>query len=168
MKIAVSSCLLGNNVRYDGDNKHNDIILYELSKQFDFIPFCPEDIAFGTPRESIRILFNDAQQKIITSNKLQQDLTLELSQAITVELNRLSKEPICGVIFKSKSPSCGLSSAVIENNGTMEENQDGLFAASVKNIYPLLPMIEESDLIDEQLKNQFISLAITYHKGLLY
>ncbi len=163
MKIAVSSCLLGNRVRFDSGHKHDRFITDELSRYAQFIPFCPENLAFGNPRPSLRMV-RDNTTLIIQSNKDYSDLTGTLLQASHDDLSRLKEEPLSAIIFKSKSPSCGLNSAkAYLPNGFAEGKEDGLFAALCKEHFPLLPMEEEGRLNDPWLRENFIMQVFAYH-----
>lgn len=156
MKIAVSACLLGEKIRFDGGHKHERFVTDELGKFAKFVPFCPEHIAFGTPRPTIRLLKNESTL-YVQSNKDQSDLTARLRETSEQELTKITKEPLCGIIFKSKSPSCGMGSAkVYLENGMCEGKDDGIFAAMCRERYPLLPMEEEGRLQDAWLKENFI------------
>lgn len=163
MKIAVSSCLLGNKVRFDSGHKHDHFITDELSQYAQFVPFCPENLAFGNPRPSLRMV-RDEKGMIIQSNKDGSDLTSTLLSASHDDLSRLNEEPLSAIIFKSKSPSCGLSSAkAYLSNGFVEGKEDGLFAGLCKERFPLLPMEEEGRLNDPWLRENFIMQLFAYH-----
>lgn len=162
MRIAVSSCLLGNKVRFDSGHKHDRFITDELGQYAEFVPFCPEDLAFGHPRPSIRIVRTD-EGGIVQSNRDGADLTTPLMHASDAELERVKAKPISAIIFKSKSPSCGLGSAkVYLPNGFAEGKSDGLFAAMCKEAFPLLPMEEEGRLNDLWLRENFIMQLFAY------
>jgi uncharacterized protein YbgA (DUF1722 family)/uncharacterized protein YbbK (DUF523 family) len=156
MKIAVSGCLLGEKIRFDGGHKHDPFITEALGHFAQFVPFCPEHSAFGTPRLSIHLLRYDNTLQV-RSNKDQSDLTARLSETSAQELSKITKEPLCGIIFKSKSPSCGMGSAKIYlENGLCEGKNDGIFASMCRERYPLLPMEEEGRLQDPWLRENFI------------
>ncbi|MDO9057316.1 MAG: DUF523 and DUF1722 domain-containing protein [Sulfuricurvum sp.] len=162
MKIAVSSCLLGEKIRFDGGHKHDHFVTDELGRFAQFVPFCPEHLAFGTPRPSIRLLRSE-NQLIVQSNKDQVDLTQRLLETSRNELSKISNEPLCGIIFKSKSPSCGLNSAkTYLDNGFCEGKEDGIFAAMCRERYPLLPMEEEGRLQDAWLRENFVMQLFAY------
>jgi len=164
MKIAVSSCLLGNRVRFDGGHKHDHFITDELSRYAQFIAFCPENLAFGNPRPSLRMVRDDKSGLLIQSNKDGTDLTHTLLAASHDDLSRLKEEPLCAIIFKSKSPSCGLKSAkAYLPNGFSEGKEDGIFARLCKEHFPLLPMEEEGRLNDPWLRENFIMQLFAYH-----
>ncbi len=162
MKIAVSSCLLGNKVRFDSGHKHDHFITDELSRYAEFIPFCPENLAFGNPRPSVRVI-RDENNFIIQSNKDESDLTDALRKASHTDLETIDQHALCGIIFKSKSPSCGLNSAkAYLPNGFAEGKTDGMFAGLCKKKYPLLPMEEEGRLNDPWLRENFIMQVFAY------
>lgn len=164
MKIAVSACLLGHKLRYDGGHKHEHFITDELGQFADFIPFCPEHLAFGTPRPSIRLVHQN-HELYAQSNKEGTDLTQPLFTACEEELTTISNEPLCGIIFKSKSPSCGMKSAkVYLENGYCEGKENGLFASMCLEHYPLLPMEEEGRLQDPWLRENFIMQLFAYDR----
>ncbi|MBP6497902.1 MAG: DUF523 domain-containing protein, partial [Campylobacteraceae bacterium] len=107
MQIAVSSCLLGEPIRYDKSGQRDKFITDKLSKYMTFIPFCPEHLAFGTPRQTIRIVLEDEQKRVYTVFS-HEEVTQKIHDAIQIELAKITKHEICGIILKSKSPSCGL------------------------------------------------------------
>jgi len=163
MKIAVSSCLLGEKVRFDSGHKHDHFITDELSRYARFVPFCPENLAFGNPRPSLRMV-RDKDGLVIQSNKDGSDLTSTLLSASHDDLSRLKEQPLSGIIFKSKSPSCGLSSAkAYLSNGFVEGKENGLFAGLCKEHFPFLPMEEEGRLNDPWLRENFIMQLFSYH-----
>ena len=164
MKIAISACLLGEKVRFDGGHKRDRFITDQLQKFASFLPFCPEAKAFGTPRPSLRLI---AEQTGTTlrCNKTHNDLTENLRIQNEKELSMLQTTPLSGIIFKSKSPSCGFGSAKIYlPNGFSEGKDDGLFVRTCKEAFPLLPMEEESRLQDPWLRENFIMQLFAYDR----
>jgi len=162
MKIAVSACLLGEKIRFDGGHKHEHFITDELGKFAEFVPFCPEHLAFNTPRPSVRLVRHEGDIHV-NSNKDGSDLTEALLKTSRDELSKISHENLCGIIFKSKSPSCAKGSAKIYlENGFCEGKEDGLFASLCKERYPLLPMEEEGRLQDPWLRENFIMQLFAY------
>lgn len=162
MNIAVSACLLGQNVRYDGGHKRDRFITDELSRYASFIPFCPEAIAFGTPRSSIRLASRD-DTVFVLSNKNNFDLTRQLLEKAYEEMHKIAGVKLSGIIFKSKSPSCGMGSAkTYLENGNVDTQSDGVFVTICKEKFPLLPMEEESRLQDERLRENFMMHLFAY------
>jgi uncharacterized protein YbgA (DUF1722 family)/uncharacterized protein YbbK (DUF523 family) len=162
MKIAVSGCLLGEKVRFDKGHKRDGFIMDELSAYATYISFCPEHLAFGSPRPSIRMV-KDNEQLDVFSNKTGGKLTSTLSEASQSELDKLKLENIRGIIFKSKSPSCGLkSSKVYLPNGFAEGKDDGVFASLCKKEFGYLPMEEKGRLCDPWLRENFVMQLFAY------
>ena len=162
MNIAVSACLLGEKVRFDGGHKHDRFVTDELGRYASFVPFCPEAIAFGTPRPSIRLVNTEDGYRIV-SNKNGADLTKELQERSYEELYKISDKKLSGIIFKSKSPSCGMGSAkAYLQNGFADSKADGIFVALCKEKFPLLPMEEEGRLQDDWLRENFIMQLFAY------
>lgn len=162
MRLAISSCLLGNRVRFDKGHKLDHFITDELSLYAEYVSFCPEDSAFGSPRPSVRLVHGESDCRVV-SNKNGADLTTALHKASQTELEHIQKEPLCGIIFKSKSPSCGLNSAkAYLENGFAEGKTDGVFAKLCKTHFNLLPMEEEGRLNDPWLRENFVMQLFAY------
>ena len=162
MKIAVSACLLGEKIRFDGGHKHDRFITDELGRYAEFVPFCPEHLAFGTPRPSLRMVREEGTF-VIRSNKDGSDLTGILEKASQQALSALDAQKLGGIIFKAKSPSCGLGSAkAYLPNGFAEGKSSGLFADLCRAYYPLLPMEEEGRLSDPWLRENFVMQLFAY------
>lgn len=162
MNIAVSACLLGDKVRYDGGHKHDRFITDELGRYAVFISFCPEALAFGTPRPSIKLLNKD-DKILVISNKNSLDLSQQLLEKSYQEAEKIAGKKISGIIFKSKSPSCGMGSAkVYLDNGFAGSKTDGMFVKICKEKFPLLPMEEEGRLNDHWLRENFIMQLFAY------
>lgn len=162
MQIAVSSCLLGERIRFDGGHKHDRFVTDELGNFAQFIPFCPEHLAFGTPRPTIRLV-NDKNGVEVHSSKTSENLTKSLLYTSNTELDRLKSVPLRAIIFKSKSPSCGLGSALVyRTNGYAEGKDDGIFAKLCREHFPLLPMEEEGRLCDPWLRENFVMQLFAY------
>ncbi len=162
MKIAVSGCLLGEEIRFDRGHKRDTFLVDELGKYAEFISFCPENLAFGTPRPTIRMVKEDDRVKIV-SNKDGKELGDPLLQASQRELEKIKAEEIRGIVFKSKSPTCGLkSSRVYLPNGFAAQKDDGVFASACKKEFDYLPMEEEGRLNDMWLRENFVMQLFAY------
>lgn len=162
MKIAVSGCLLGEQIRFDAGHKRERFITDELGKFSQFVSFCPEHLAFGTPRPTVRLVAVNGAV-VVRSNKTGDDLTDALMKTSHDELSKLEQEPLCGIIFKSKSPSCGMNSAKLYlENGMSDGKEDGVFMALCRDRYPLLPMEEEGRLQDAWLRENFVMQLFAY------
>ena len=163
--VATSSCLLGNNVRFNGANSHKKLITETLGSVFNLLPICPELAAgFGVPRPPIRLqqLLDNKNHQVI-SHDHQKNVTTALEKA---SLSIIDKLPVInGFILKKGSPSCGAGSVKLynERQGIISYKEDGVFVAQVKKKLPLLPIEDEGRLNDAYLKEHFIKrVFLTY------
>ncbi len=139
-RVAVSACLLGHLVRYDGGHKRDEEIV-DLANRFELVPVCPEDeVGMGTPREPIRI---DRRRRLVGARS-GKDHTDAMRAFARRRLDELG--PLDGWIFKARSPSCGLHTVEIESEGPVGR---GIFADAVTALRPELPVTEE-DAIDDR------------------
>jgi len=162
MLLAVSGCLLGHKVRFDKGHKRDSFIMDELSAYAEYVSFCPEDMAFGSPRPSIRVVEVKGEECIV-SNKTGEDLTEQLRASSQKDLDNIASHKLGGIILKSKSPSCGLGSAkVYLENGYASAKGDGVFAAMCKEKFPLLPIEDEGRLCDAWLRENFVMQLFAY------
>jgi len=163
IKLAVSSCLLGNEIRYNGGHKRDKFITETLSKYCEYEPFCPEDIAFGTPRDAIRLVQTKQNGLQVQKVNSGEDITTALRAGCDIELLKIDLDTISGIIFQAKSPSCGFGSAKIYlENGYSNGKTDGVFVSACKKKAPHLPMEEEARLIDPWLKENFMMQLFAY------
>lgn len=164
IKLGVSSCLLGEQVRYDGGHKHDRYITDVLGQYFRFVPVCPEvGCGLPIPRESMRLEGDPAAPRLMT-NKTRIDLTDQMLDYCNRTVEELAAEDLCGYIFKKDSPSSGLFRVKVYNNGMAAKNGSGLFAATMVKRFPLLPMEEEGRLHDPQLRENFIERVFSYRR----
>lgn len=163
MKLGVSSCLLGNLCRYDGAHAKDDYIVKILQNYFELVPYCPEHIVFGTPRDTIRLVQINDEVKVV-NNKTNDDVTEVLEKSALSCASQMQYDNLCGFILKSKSPTCGLERVKVyqEINAPSEKKGVGLFAQAIKNLYPYLPLEEEGRLNDDWLKENFLMQIFAY------
>ncbi len=160
MKIGVSSCLIGNKVRYDGKHQLQDSIV-ELMQEFELIPFCPEmAIGLGAPREKIQLIEINSQIHCVDQATQQKDYTQALRDCCEQEQHWLNQ--ISGYIFKTKSPSCGLTKVKTDYHGEIVANGQGIFAQQLIKKYPNLPIIEDDEFQDPLLAKQFLTKVKAY------
>jgi uncharacterized protein YbgA (DUF1722 family)/uncharacterized protein YbbK (DUF523 family) len=157
IKLGVSTCLLGEKVRFDGGHKHNRYVTQTLGQFFDFVPVCPEsECGLGIPREAMRLVGDASSPRLIT-NKTHIDHTDRMRSWSDQRLSALQKEDLCGFIFKKDSPSSGLHRVKVYNDkGQPVKNGRGLFAAAFTERFPRIPVEEEGRLNDSVLRENFI------------
>jgi len=158
IKIGVSSCLLGKEVRYNGGHSHDRYITDILGQYFSFVDVCPEvEAGFGIPRETLRLVGDPEAPRLLTS-RTGKDFTDIMQNWAQNKVVELEKENLCGFIFKSKSPSSGMERVkVYTEKGFPGSNKGvGLFARAFMAHFPLLPYEEEGRLHDAALRENFI------------
>lgn len=163
--VAISRCLLGENVRYNGDHKHNRFCTGVLAEFFEFVPICPEiEAGMPIPRKPIRLVLQpDSQIRAVESDNAEKDVTVALSQQ--ADLFVQDKKIVAGFIATPNSPSCGLFGVKLYlPNGNPINKTAGLFSARLQALNPLLPMEESGRLNDPGLRENFILRVYTYHR----
>jgi len=165
IKIGVSSCLLGNEVRFDGGHKHDRYITGTLGTFFEFVPVCPEvECGLSVPRESMRLVGEPESPRLIT-NKTGTDHTDKMNAWAQTKVELLAGENLCGFIFKSKSPSSGMERVkVYDKNNVPKAVGVGLFARAFMSRFPILPVEEEGRLHDLVLRENFIESVFVYKR----
>ena len=157
IKIGISSCLLGNSVRYDGGHKLDRFLTDTLGAFVEYVPVCPEtECGLGIPREPMRLEGNidDPGLIVIETGK---DITKKMKQWSIKRVNELKKEDLYGFIFKTRSPSCGIEQVnVFNDKGIPVKKGTGLFARQFMDRFPLIPVEDEERLHDPGLRENFI------------
>jgi uncharacterized protein YbgA (DUF1722 family)/uncharacterized protein YbbK (DUF523 family) len=164
IKVGISQCLLGANVRFDGGKKNDRFCQDDLSKLFEFTPLCPEvGIGLPIPRKAIRLIGDPANPSAVASNDASEDYTQPLKDFAHQNQHKL--EQMSGYVFCKASPSCGLERVkVYGKNGGSEKTGMGIFAAKVKALFPNLPTEEDGRLNDPLLRDSFIKRVYIYHE----
>lgn len=164
--IGVSSCLLGEQVRFDGGHKHQKYLSQKLARFFSFRPFCPEvAIGLGIPREPIRLVMDESGPepiRVVGTKNPTLDVTEALIDCASQQQEWLSQ--LCGYIFKKDSPSCGMERVKAYRKSQPTRQGVGLFAKTVMANNPLLPVEEEGRLNDADLRDSFIERVYVYHR----
>ena len=163
--IGVSSCLLGNKVRFDGGHKHDRYITGTLGTFFEFVPVCPEvECGLPVPRESMRLVGNPEDPLLLTSRS-GIDHTARMKEWTNSRVEQLAENDLCGFIFKSKSPSSGMERVKVYGKNNMPRAIGvGLFAKAFMERFPLIPVEEEGRLHDMVLRENFIESVFVYRR----
>jgi uncharacterized protein YbbK (DUF523 family) len=166
IKIAVSSCLLGEAVRYDGTDKRIEYITERLAKEYNLISLCPEmAIGMGVPRPPIHLVDDGGIIQVVAIDEPSNNMTMPLIEYGKEVANTYSD--ICGYIFKKDSPSCGTQDVKVMNqNGEYERKGQGIYAAVIMNTLPLLPVIDEEDFLKKDLMDKFLLKVEKYFYNL--
>ncbi len=165
IRIGVSSCLLGAEVRFDGGHKRNDFLTGVFGRFVEFVPVCPEfELGLGVPRESLRLTRADGEIRMV-GNLSGADHTAAMNRFAARRVAALAREQLSGYVLKKDSPSCGMERVrVYASGGTPARDGRGLFAAALIARYPHLPVEEEGRLNDPRLRENFIERVFAYRR----
>ncbi|MDB2447263.1 DUF523 and DUF1722 domain-containing protein [bacterium] len=163
--IAISGCLLGQNVRFNGGHKKNRYISDTLGGYFEWVTFCPEvAIGLGIPRNPIRLEKENGVVRLFDSitNETHTESMKMYGRKI---LEELTANPVYGYILKSKSPSCGIHNVNIQisKEGKINKNGMGIYTSVLKESLPNLPMEEEGRLSDAGIRENWIARVFAYY-----
>ena len=157
--LGVSSCLLGNPVRYDGGHQRDRYITDTLAPYFSFVPVCPEvESGLPVPRETMRLVAAEGEPVRLITSRTAQDLTEQMESWCRQRVEELASEELCGFIFKKDSPSSGLHRVKLYHPSGQSSRREGrgLFADAFVGRFPLIPVEEEGRLNDAHLRENFI------------
>ena len=157
IKIGISSCLLGERVRYDGGHKLDSFLTDTFGKFVEWVPVCPEvESGLPVPREAMRLVGRPDAPRLVT-NHSGIDHTDRIVKWAQEKIEYLRSAGLCGFIFKSKSPSSGMQGVeVYTPSGELTGSAAGIFARIFINSFPLLPVEEDIRLRDPVLMESFI------------
>ena len=167
VRIGISSCLLGEPVRYDGGHKRDRLILDTLGPFVQWVAVCPEaELGLGTPREPIRLVRDTAARGVrLVTVQTGVDLTQRMRCFARGRVRALARENLSGYILKQDSPSCGLDRvAVWRHADASERTGRGLFAEELQRQFPDLPIEEEGRLRDRRRLEKFIVRVLAYQR----
>jgi uncharacterized protein YbgA (DUF1722 family)/uncharacterized protein YbbK (DUF523 family) len=165
VKLGISSCILGEKVRYDGQHKLDPYLKVTIGQFVKWVPVCPEvDCGLPVPREAMRLVGDPESPRLVTQ-RTGIDYTDRMLRWSRAELRRLGKEGLCGFVFKSKSPSSGLSRVKVYGaSGMPGKTGRGLFAKAFVDHFPLLPVEDDGRLHDPRLRENFIERVFVFKR----
>jgi uncharacterized protein YbgA (DUF1722 family)/uncharacterized protein YbbK (DUF523 family) len=165
IRLGISTCLLGEPVRYDGGHKLDQFLVDTLGKFVEWVPVCPEvEMGLSVPRESMRLMGDpDAPRLIAPRSSI--DYTDRMIAWARERLEQLATLGLCGFVFKKDSPSSGLFRVrVYDEDGSASRTGSGIFAREVMKRFPLLPLEEEGRLNDMPLRENFIERVFACYR----
>jgi len=166
VRVGISQCLLGDNVRYDGGHKRDSVLIEALGRHVEWVPVCPEvEVGLGTPREPMRLVGDLNAPRLVTINTGvdHTDAIHRFAQRRVRELEALN---LSGFVFKSASPSCGIRQVPLFNTQGIETHDGvGLFARAFMAHFPDMPVEEESRLHDPQVLKSFLERVRAYRRS---
>ena len=164
IRVGVSSCLLGQQVRYDGGHKRSDFVADILGARVTFVPVCPEvELGLGTPRPTLRLIRRGDDVRMVMADG--RDFTDAMRTYAKRRVERLKDDDLAGYVLKKDSPSCGLTRVkVYEETGIPTKSGRGVYAEALLERWPHLPVEEEGRLQDEALRENFLERVSAYHR----
>jgi len=165
LRVGISSCLLGEKVRFDGGHKKDRYLTDILGNYFEWVPVCPElEVGMGIPREAVRLTGDHASPRMI-GVKSETDWTERMVRYSERRIRQLAELNLSGCILKSDSPSCGMERVKIYSKGGMPmKNGRGNFTDVYMKGFPLVPVEEEGRLNDAKIRENFITRVFAYHR----
>jgi uncharacterized protein YbgA (DUF1722 family)/uncharacterized protein YbbK (DUF523 family) len=165
IKLGISSCLLGENVRYDGGHKLDHYLKDTLGKYVDWVPVCPEvEMGLTVPREPMRLVGDAADPRLVTT-RTGIDYTDRMKRWAAIKLDMLSDMGLHGFIFKSKSPSSGMKGVkVYGTSGVPSKTGVGIFAREFTVRFPLIPVEDDGRLQDSSIRENFIERIFVFRR----
>ena len=166
IRLGISTCLLGESVRYDGGHKLDRYLRDVLGRYVEFVPVCPEvEIGLPVPRETLRQVRNEQGDVRLVFPRSGEDITERMETWARQRVRQLEEENLDGFVFKSKSPSSGMERVkVYEPGGMPRKTGVGVFARIFMERFPLLPVEEEGRLNDPALRESFITSIFTLQR----
>lgn len=157
-RLGISACLLGEPVRYDGGHKLDRLLMDTFGRFVDWVPVCPEaECGLGTPRPAMR-LEGDPRSPRLVVIETGEDLTERMQAWAEKRLDELSREDLCGFIFKGKSPSSGMQGVgVYDRSGKIVGAAAGIFARAFMDRFPGLPVEQDDRLQDPGNRGNFLN-----------
>ena len=167
LRIGVSACLVGDEVRFDGGHKRDAFLGDELAPFVKWVRVCPEvEVGMGVPREPVRLVRGPRGRSLMVGNQSGTDWTERMNALAARRVDALAEANLSGYVLKSKSPSCGMERVKLyEAEGTKAQptfKGVGLFAQALLERLPNLPVEEEGRLHDPRLRENFIERVFAY------
>ena len=162
LRVGISSCILGNPVRWNAGHKLDKYLTHTLGQFVEYVPVCPEvEVGLGVPRESMRLVGDPERPRLITF-KSKTDHTDKMVRWADKRVKALEKENLCGFIFKSDSPSSGMIRVKVYNDKGMPHKVGvGIFARAFMNHFPSIPVEDDGRLNNPQIRENFIQQIFT-------
>jgi uncharacterized protein YbgA (DUF1722 family)/uncharacterized protein YbbK (DUF523 family) len=165
VRILISSCLLGEKVRYDGGHKRDPFLAETLGRFVEFVPVCPEvECGFPSPREAMRLVGNPDDPRLVAATT-GTDFTELMKSYSRKKLRNIEEFDLCGYICKKDSPTSGMERVKVYGaNGIPAKIGAGVFTKAFMEHFPLIPVEEEGRLQDPVLREMFIERVFTLRR----
>ena len=165
VRLGISSCLLGQAVRYDGGHKRDRFLTDLLGRHVEWVPVCPElESGLGVPRPPMRLV-RAGREVRLRETASERDHTARMQRFAARRLRALRDLELSGYVLKKDSPSCGIARVKLYGEkGAARREGSGLFAAALRETWPGLPLEEEDRLQDPALRENFIERVFAYRR----
>jgi len=166
VRIGISSCLLGERVRYDGGHKRNDYLTDVVSRFVEWVPVCPEaESGMGIPRKPIQLTQLGDDILVLTKDGV--DYTEVVDKFAEQRIRTLERAKLSGYILKSRSPTCGMVQVPIIQPKTITLRKGrGIYANRLIKAFPYLPIEEDIRLQNPRFRENFITRVFAYYRWL--
>jgi FdhD protein len=167
LRIGVSSCLLGDEVRFDGGHKRDALLIQALDPYVEWVRVCPEvELGLGVPREPVGLVSTGGDTRMVGVHT-GIDHTDAMRAYAKRRVSELARADLSGYVLKAKSPSCGLHGVTVlmdAEAGSVSATGMGLFAAALREGLPDLPVEDELRLADAEVREAFLQRAMAYDR----
>ena len=165
IKLGISTCLLGEKVRYDGSHQLDHFLTDSLGRYVKWVSVCPEvECGLPVPREAMRLVGTPESPRLVTA-RTGIDHTKGMISWAQIRLSQLEKEDLCGFVFKSRSPSSGMRGVKVYSSSGIPINKGiGIFAAAFMHQFPLMPVEDDGRMHDPVLRENFIERVFVFKR----
>ena len=163
IRVGISACLLGQEVRYDGGHKRDSFLVDTFGRFVEWVPVCPEvEAGFGTPREAMRLVggarwrpVDDGEERAGCDRATRRRRCTANANTSGGAVERLHTEEG----FPQLRPDARQG---LRPEGYLVDTGSGLFAAALTEAFPYLPIEEEGRLSDPRLRENFVERVFGY------
>jgi uncharacterized protein YbgA (DUF1722 family)/uncharacterized protein YbbK (DUF523 family) len=166
VRVGVSACLLGGEVRFDGGHKRDRYLTDVLGQNVDWLPICPEiELGMGIPRPVIQLRGGEVGERLV-ERVSGEDWTERMRTYAEGRTAELARTGLDGFVLKKDSPSCGMTRVRVYGHpsGMPSKNGVGQFAQALTREIPDLPLEEEGRLRDAGLREKFIEEIFNHNR----
>src|SRR5574338_36766 len=135
IRVGISACLLGDEVRFDGGHKRDGFLVETLGRHVEWVRVCPEvEVGMGTPREPVRLVRGDEDGVRLLGTRSGTDWTDRMTRFARARVEALAPLDLCGYVLKKDSPSCGMERVKVypTSAGVAERRGTGVYAAALR------------------------------------
>lgn len=166
VKVGISACLTGENVRYNGGHLSDLFLTETLAPHVEWVTVCPEvESGMGIPREQVRLVGDTTYPRLVGSRS-GVDHTEVMKSWANQRLTDISAAGLDGFVLTKNSPSCGLYRVRVHATTTDQPVRQGtgLFARALIDRMPWLPVEESGRLHDPRIRENFVERIFVHRR----